>query len=110
MIIYRLSWEMVKQACLYKYCNADPTWHKNTTQIVPNSQIPDEDWYLITKETGDPWQQYHTLKRWASEDREFIRHVRLEQAEVNPPEWEPSTANQKRPTRSPKALPVGRFL
>lgn len=90
MIIYRLTWEMVKLDCLRKYCNADPSYYKNTIQVVPNSQIPDEDWKPVSKETEDPWQQYHTLKQWALEDREFIRNVFLEEAEISPPEWRPA--------------------
>jgi hypothetical protein len=76
--VYRLSWEMVRSGRLGPYCNADPRWFKNVTQTVPNSQIPDEDWEPISKETDDPWSQYHTLKQWEGEDRGFVRNVRLE--------------------------------
>lgn len=76
--LYRLSWEMVDQRELWRYCNADPNYYKNTTQTVPNSQIPDEHWHPLSKMTDNPWQQFNTLHQWASEDRKFVRNVRLE--------------------------------
>lgn len=81
-IEYRLSWEMVGQSSLRLFCNADPVFFKNVTQTVPNSQIPDEHWHPVEKITNDPWQQYDTLRRWADEDREFVRNVRLQQREA----------------------------
>lgn len=89
MIIYRLSFELVNQGALRKYSDADPTFYKGTTQTVPNSQIPDEDWHPVSKETGDPWQQYHQLRKWEKSDTGFVRNVVLEQAEVEPTQWEP---------------------
>ena len=90
MTIYRVRFETVAQGALRKYCNADPVFYKNTTQLVPNSQIPDEDWYEVTgHETDDPWQQFNQLVAWETEDREFIRNVRLEQL-VSEPKWEPA--------------------
>lgn len=85
---YRLSWEMVHQRSLHLFCNADPLYYKNVTQTVPNSQIPDEHWHPMSKETGDPWQQYNTLRAWAEADKEFVRNVRLER-QVSEPRWEP---------------------
>jgi hypothetical protein len=86
--IYRVRFEAVGQSALRKYCNADPAMFKNTTQTVPNSQIPDEDWHEVTgHETDNPWQQYNQLRKWESEDREFVRKVRLEQL-VSGPQWE----------------------
>lgn len=76
--LYRLSWEMVDQRELWRYCNADPNFYKNTTQTVPNSQIPDEHWHPLSKMTDNPWQQFNTLREWAAQDREFVRNVRLE--------------------------------
>lgn len=88
-MIYRIRFETVHQSALKKYCNADPAFYKNVTQIVPNSLIPDEDWYeVLSHETDDPWQQYHQLQVWEAEDREFIRNVRLEHR-VTEPKWEP---------------------
>lgn len=83
---YRLSWEMVRLTQLHKYCNADPLYYKNTTQIVPNSEIPDEDWQTVSKETSDPWDQFHQLKEWANNDEQFIRNVKLEKM-ATAPEW-----------------------
>ena len=42
---YKLTWEMVAVTKLGKYSNADPMVYAHTTQTVPNSQIPDEDWH-----------------------------------------------------------------
>ena len=86
--IYRLSWETVKQVALVKYCDADPTFYKNVTQTVPNSQIPDEDWHEVQRETDNPWDQYRRLRQWAAEDREFVRNVRLERM-ASEPQWVP---------------------
>ena len=86
MTMYRISWEHVSLGSLYKYSNADPTLYKNTTQIAPNSQIPDEDWHPISRETNSPWQQYNTLREWADADTGFVRNVKLEQM-ASEPEW-----------------------
>lgn len=86
---YRLSWEMVKQSELYRYCNADPRVYKGTTQTVPNSQIPANHWYPVSKVTDNPWQQYNKLTEWAGTDEGFVRNVTLEQAEVVEPDWRP---------------------
>lgn len=85
--IYRIRFELVAISELHKYCNADPAYFKNTTQLVPNSQIPDDDWYeVITPETASPFTQFNQLRKWSNEDREFVRNVRLERM-VNEPEW-----------------------
>jgi len=88
-ITYRLSWEMVDSHQLWRFCNADPAFYSNTTQTVPNSQIPDEYWHPISKVTDDPWDQHSTLKRWADADEQFVRNVKLEQAEIVAPDWKP---------------------
>lgn len=86
--IYRVRFEVVGQQALRKYSNADPLLYKNTTQTVPNSQIPDEDWHEVTgHETDNPWQQYNQLRAWEAADREFVRNVRLEKL-VSEPRWE----------------------
>ncbi len=85
--IYRLSWEMVDLKHLHLYSDRDPYLYKNTTQIVPNSQIPDEHWHPVSKETGDPWDQYNMLRRWAEADEQFVRNVLLERT-VTGPIWE----------------------
>lgn len=85
--IYRVLFETVRQDALRKYANADPAMFKNTTQTVPNSQIPDEDWHEVTgNATDNPWQQYNQLRKWVAEDREFVRNVRLQRM-VSEPEW-----------------------
>lgn len=89
MTIYRLSWEMVNLQELWRYSNADPYVYSNTTQTVPNSQIPDEHWHPVSKQTEDPWSQYHQLKAWADADEQFVRDVRLEQ-QAREPRWEPA--------------------
>lgn len=85
--IYRLSWEMVSLHSLGRYSNADPAYYKNTTQTTPNSQIPDEEWQAVSKETSDPWQQYQKLREWDDADTGFVRNVRLERALVAEREW-----------------------
>jgi hypothetical protein len=85
--MYRISWEYVDIKYLYLYSNADPMFYKHTTQVVPNSQIPDEHWHLIQKETDSPWSQYNQLKLWADGDIQFIRNVKLYKA-ISEPEWE----------------------
>lgn len=86
--IYRVRFEVVGQTALRKYSNADPLLYKNTTQTVPNSQIPDEDWHEVTgHETDNPWQQYNQLRKWVAEDQGFVRNVRLEKL-VSEPRWE----------------------
>ena len=85
--LYRISWEMVNLSEMYRYSNADPFLYKNTKQTVPNSQIPDEHWHPVARETTDPWQQYSSLKRWADADDGFVRNVRLEKAVHAEREW-----------------------
>lgn len=86
--IYRVLFETVNQSALRKYCNADPVMFKNTTQTVPNSQIPDEDWHEVTgRETDNPWQQYNQLRQWEAADEQFVRNVRLERM-AGEPRWE----------------------
>lgn len=84
---FRLSFEVVSATNLWKYCDADPTFYKNVTQLIPNSQIPDEDWYKIEKETDNPWEQYNNLRKWDRENREFVRNVVLEKL-VGEPKYE----------------------
>ena len=87
--IYRVLFEVVNQSALRKYSNADPVMFKNTTQTVLNSQIPDEDWHPVEgRATDNPWQQYNQLRKWESQDREFVRNVRLERM-AGEPQWEP---------------------
>ncbi len=87
MSTYRLSFETVYTSALHKYCNADPAFYKNVTQITPNSQIPDEDWHLVTRETDNPWDQAKVLKMWADQDKDFVRNIKLEKM-VSEPAWE----------------------
>lgn len=86
--VYRITWEMVSQGVLHKYLNADPMFYSNTTQTVPNSQIPDEDWLPISKESTSPWDQYRQLRAWAAADQQFVRNVRLERC-ASEPVWVP---------------------
>jgi hypothetical protein len=86
-MLYRISWENVKMGSLRLFSDTDPLFFKNTKQTVPNSQIPDEHWDPpISRETGDPWQQYNQLRAWEKEDVQYVRRVRLEKvAEIK---WE----------------------
>jgi len=83
----KLTWEMVNQSAMHKYCNADPRVYDNVTQIVPNDQIPDEDWHVVERESdlADLEEQYRTLKRWSETGDEPIRNVRLYRSEE--PQW-----------------------
>lgn len=86
---YRLTFETVSTQHLGLYSNADPRWYKNTTQIVPNSEIPDEHWHEVSRvaeELTDVEDQYRTLKGWAEADEQFVRNIRLEQ-QVAEPTW-----------------------
>lgn len=83
---YRISWEMVSITYLGLYSDADPRMYSNTTQTVPNSQIPDEHWHPVSRETSDPWSQYDQLRKWAEADTGFVRKVILEQA-ASAPTW-----------------------
>jgi hypothetical protein len=81
--IYRLSWEMVKQGSLHKYCDANPVFYKNTTQLVPNAEIPDDEWELIVKapET-EPFGQFNNLCASENSGFGFIRNVKLETGSI----------------------------
>lgn len=85
---YRLTWEMVGLSHLALYSSADPMYYKNTRQVVPNSDIPDEHWHEVSKTDSNPREQYDTLKAWADADTGFVRNVRLER-QVSEPRWEP---------------------
>jgi hypothetical protein len=87
---YRLTWESVGLAHLWRYSNADPALYKGTRQVVPNSKIPDEHWHEVSRENSNPWNQYRTLKKWADADTGFVRNVRLDRL-VDEPRWEPVT-------------------
>ncbi len=82
---YRIRFEVVRLSELWRYSNADPSLYKNTTQTVPNSEIPDEHWYPVTgHESEDPWTQLANLRKWDAEDTGFVRNVRLEQLATEP--------------------------
>jgi len=86
--LYRVLFETVKKHRLKLYCNADPLMFRRATQAVPNSEIPDADWYPVTGHTTDsPWGQYDQLKVWELSNSEFVRKVRLERM-ARPAEWE----------------------
>lgn len=86
MTLYRLSWEMVNVGDMKRFCNADPYFYSNVQQLVPNSEIPEECWHTVSRETDDPWAQYDQLREWADADREFVRNVVLEE-QVSEPAW-----------------------
>lgn len=90
---YRLTWEIVNLKELWRYNNADPMVYSNTTQTVPNSEIPDEHWHTVGPVEftipGDKGRvdQYKTLVAWDQSDRQFVRRVKLERR-VDDPTWE----------------------
>jgi len=85
--MYKVEFEVVKQNELYRYSNENPIYYKNTTQTVPNSEIPDEHWSKASRETESPWDQYNNLKKWEEEDKGFVRNVKLYKMKSEP-EWE----------------------
>lgn len=88
--IYRVVFETVRQDRLKEFLDADPATHRGTSQTVPNSQIPDDAWFEVEgRATDNPWGQFYTLRKWAGEDREFIRNVRLERLVLDNPVWVP---------------------
>lgn len=86
-MIYRLDFEVVGRQYLVEYMNADPRYYSGCKQIIPNSEIPDEHWHLVSKETTDPHYQYNQLKEWEKADIEFVRNVKLYKLKSEP-EWE----------------------
>lgn len=83
--VYRIRWELVNLQEMWRYSNDDPYLYANTMQVVPNSQIPDEHWHAVSRETDNPWDQYDQLKAWADANTGFVRNVVLEQQESQPP-------------------------
>lgn len=88
-----MTWEMVGPSKLHKYSNADPMFFKNTTQTVPNSQIPDEDWKPVSVEFDEleyeqrRKDQFEVLKEWEQNDENFVRNVKLYKM-PGEPDWE----------------------
>lgn len=86
---YRLEWEAVSIYQLWRYMDADPAHYAGTTQTVPNSQVPDEHWHIVSREDGDGdsiRSQHATLKGWADNDEQFVRNVRLYEL-AGAPQW-----------------------
>ena len=50
--------------------------------------VPDEFWAKESRETDDPWDQYHNLRKWQETGEQLIRNVKLYKMKANP-EWEP---------------------
>lgn len=90
MHAYRIRFETVLQHRLKNYMNVDPWYFSNVSQTVPNSQIPDEDWYAVIVDTDNPWDQFWTLRKWAAADEHFVRKVELHKM-VREPVFEPVT-------------------
>ncbi len=90
MEYYKIVFETVHLNHLHLYCNADPRWYTHTTQTVPNSQIPDEHWYKVEREStqGSILSQYNTLKEWEAADKEFVRNIHIFKL-VSDPVWTP---------------------
>jgi hypothetical protein len=91
MTTYRVVFETVAAMRLKEFCDADPAYYSDTTQLVPNSAIPDDAWYEVTgNPTDDPWDQHATLTMWDAQDLHFVRKVRLEKLAAEPV-WEEVT-------------------
>lgn len=89
MTTYRLMFQGVKTSSLLRYMSGDPRHDQDAYQTVPNSQIPEPDWYTVaTLPNDDPWGQHEQLKAWADNDRGFVRNIRLEKLITrNPYTW-----------------------
>jgi len=83
---YRILFETVYVHKLKLYMDADPEYYSGATQNVPNSGIPDEDWYEVISEADNPWDQYWVLLKWAGQNQHFVRNIRVELL-VREPEW-----------------------
>jgi hypothetical protein len=85
---YRLVFEIVDTNELHRYANADPRYYSNTTQMVPNSEIPNEHWRQVDRESDDIEDlrdQYDKLKEWHDGDEGYVRNPRIEQMPTG--EW-----------------------
>lgn len=80
--VYRVSFELVRPEVIARYTNRE-----TRRQSVPSAQIPEQHWQRAERVTTDPWDQYRTLARWAAEESQHVRNVRLEIA-VNPEDLE----------------------
>lgn len=90
MTTYRIVFETVDTMRLKEFTNRDPALYRSrdVKQVVPNSEIPDDAWHeVITEPTDDPWERHAVLVTWETQDREFVRNVRLERL-VTEPVWE----------------------
>ena len=89
MATYRIRFEGVKTSSLRRYMSADPRLHTDAVQTIPNSRIPDAEWFRVdTLPDDDPWGQYEQLKGWEDADRGFVRNVRLDKLITrNPYTW-----------------------
>lgn len=86
--IYRVVFDTVRQDRLKEFCDADPATHSGTSQVIPNSRIPEDAWYRVEgRATDNPWEQYRNLRLWAAQDREFVRNVQLERLVMDNPRW-----------------------
>jgi hypothetical protein len=77
--------------------------------ICPPEEVPDEFWSEVSRETDNPWQQYNTLKEWASNGQHLVRKVRLSKM-ISAPEWElvdplNAEASHARTTPEPESTP-----
>jgi hypothetical protein len=80
-MIYKIEWEMVSPI------GSGAAFYANERPICRPEQVAEEHWHRVTRETDNPWQQYHTLKAWAENGRELIRKVHLFVA--NETTWRP---------------------
>lgn len=89
--VYRLSWETPGH---WTAQELDARFGRDLTGKLTDKEWDDLDWQPPTVNiTDDPWDQYHTLKRWAETRRQPIRNVKLERREEVAPDdgWEPVT-------------------
>ncbi len=82
--LYELRFQTIKMGELWRYHNADPRDHSNTTQIIPDSEILEDHWDTEVVVIGgrDRFGQYNNLARSQLSGRQGIRGVSITPIEV----------------------------
>lgn len=82
MIEYRLSWEMPSP---HQAEAAEARYGRDMSHLGWTDDWF-STWHRVETRPADPWDQYHTLKRWAATREQPIRNVVLEQRELPQPD------------------------
>jgi hypothetical protein len=87
-IVYRLTWESINT---WQAAGMEQSYGKDVWPSLPDEKWASLAWQEPTVKVADnPWDQYHTLKRWAATHEQPIRNVRLEKRQEPVPDagWE----------------------